>query len=347
MMLRDLPICRFLAVLAGMTGLLSAPAVQAEWFSRQEAIMGTVVRVELWHTDAEKANSAMAAVMAEMHRIDEAMSPYKEQSELSRINREAARGPVTISQEMVDILARSIEFSKLSDGAFDITFSSVGYLYDYRQHVKPSEAELAQALPGINYRHLLLDPERRTIRYARDGVRIDLGGIAKGWAVDRCIAMLKERGIANAMVMAGGDTRLLGDRRGRPWNVGVRDPRQRNAVAIVLPLADTAISTSGDYERYFEEDGVRYHHIINPKTGKSATGVRSVTVIAADATTTEGLTKSVFVKGPEAGMRFLQAIHGVDGIVIDDQGRVAYSAGLQQKNRKRPAAGAADRIGSH
>jgi thiamine biosynthesis lipoprotein len=298
--------------------------------------MGTVVRVELWHTDAAKADAAMAAVMAEMHRIDEAMSPYKEQSELSRINREAAKGPVVISQEMVDILTRSIEFSKLSDGAFDITFSSVGYLYDYRKHIKPSDAEVAKALPGINYRHLLLDPERRTIHYARDGVRIDLGGIAKGWAVDRCIAMLKSRGIHNAMVMAGGDTRLLGDRRGRPWNVGVRDPRQRNAVSIVLPLADTAISTSGDYERYFEEDGVRYHHIINPKTGKSATGVRSVTVIATDATTTEGLTKSVFVKGPEAGMQFLRTVPGVEGIVIDDHGRVLYSAGLQPGNQSPP-----------
>jgi len=323
-------------MLVGLAGMLSGPSAHAEWFSRQEAIMGTVVRVELWHTDAAKADAAMAAVMAEMHRIDEAMSPYKEQSELSRINREAAKGPVVISQEMVDILARSIEFSKLSDGAFDITFSSVGYLYDYRKHVKPSDAEVAKALPGINYRHLLLDPEHRTIRYARDGVRIDLGGIAKGWAVDRCIAMLKQRGITNAMVMAGGDTRLLGDRRGRPWNVGVRNPRQKGAVAIVLPLADTAISTSGDYERYFEEDGVRYHHIINPKTGKSATGVRSVTVLAADATTTEGLTKSVFVKGPEAGMKFLQTVPNVEGIVIDDQGRVLYSAGLQPGSLKSP-----------
>lgn len=339
--------CRILALLGGLAGLLSGPSAQAEWFSRQEAIMGTVVRVELWHTDAAKADAAMAAVMAEMHRIDEAMSPYKEQSELSRINREAAKGPVVISQEMVELLARSIEFSKLSDGAFDITFSSVGYLYDYRKHVKPSDAEVVKALPGINYRHLLLDPEHRTIRYARDGVRIDLGGIAKGWAVDRCIAMLKKLGMTNAMVMAGGDTRLLGDRRGRPWNVGVRDPRQKGAVAIVLPLADTAVSTSGDYERYFEEDGVRYHHIINPKTGKSATGVRSVTVIAADATTTEGLTKSVFVKGPEAGMRFLQSVPGVEGIVIDDQGRVSYSTGLKKGRMEAPTAGTAGRNTGH
>lgn len=314
-----------------LLGLVAFPPLApADWYSRDEAIMGTVVRVELWHDDATAAGEAMAAVMAEMHRVDARMSPYKESSELSRINREAARAPVKLSPEMAEIIARSIEFSELSGGAFDITFSSVGYLYDYRRHVKPSEADLARNLPGINYRHLLLDRQRGTLRFARDGVRIDLGGIAKGWAVDRCIALLQQRGIRHAMVMAGGDTRLLGDRRGRPWNVGVRHPRQRGDVAVVLPLSDSAVSTSGDYERYFEEDGVRYHHIINPRTGKSATGVRSVTVIAADATTTEGLTKSVFIKGPVEGLRFLQEQAGVEGIIIDDQGRVHYSSGLQQ-----------------
>jgi thiamine biosynthesis lipoprotein len=312
---------------------ITALPAPAEWYSREEAIMGTAVRVELWHGDATAARAAMSAVMDEMHRIDASMSPYKPYSELSRINREAAHKPVTISQEMFDLLTRSIEFSKLSGGAFDITFSSVGYLYDYREHVKPSDRQIAQALPGINYRHLQLDPKTRTIHFARPGVRIDLGGIAKGYAVDNCIAILKGRGIRNAIVTAGGDSRMLGDRRGRPWNVGIRDPRQRGEVAAVLPLADVAISTSGDYERYFEEDGVRYHHIINPKTGKSATGVRSVTIIGPDGITTEGLTKSVFVKGPKAGMRLIESLKGVDAIIIDDAGRMLYSPGLRDALR--------------
>ena len=140
--------------------------------------MGTAVRVELWHDDAVAAREAMTAVMDEMRHIDATMSPYKPDSELSRINREAAHKAVPISQEMVDILAKSIEFSKLSDGAFDITFSSVGYLYDYRKHIKPTDAEIAKALPAISYRHLRLDAQKHTIRYDREGVRIDLGGIA-------------------------------------------------------------------------------------------------------------------------------------------------------------------------
>jgi len=325
---------RFLLFCLLAFAALPAPA---EWYSREEAIMGTAVRVELWHEDGAEARAAMSAVMNEMHRIDASMSPYKPESELSRINREAAQKPVSISQEMFDLIMRSIEFSKLSGGAFDITFSSVGYLYDYRGHTKPTDEQIAEALPGISYRHLQLDPKARTIHYARRGVRIDLGGIAKGYAVDNCIAILKGRGVKNAIVTAGGDSRLLGDRRGRPWNVGIRDPRRRGEVAAVLPLADVAISTSGDYERFFEEDGVRYHHIINPKTGKPATGVRSVTIVGPDGITTEGLTKSVFVKGPKEGMRLIESIKGVDAIIINDAGQMLYSPGLRDAVQEQPA----------
>lgn len=310
--------------------LLCAGGVRAEWMSRDEAIMGTAIRVELWHEDRVAGDAAMTAVMDEMRRIDELMSPYKPTSELSRINHEAPEHAVPISQEMFDLITRSIEFSELSEGAFDITFSSVGYLYDYRKGVKPSDEAIGKALPGINFRHLVLDRARQTIRFARAGVRIDLGGIAKGHAVDNCITLLKQRGIKEALVSAGGDSRVLGDRHGRPWMIGVRDPRNKDGSVAVIPLTNAAISTSGDYERYFEADGVRHHHIINPKTGKSATGVRSVTIIGPDATTTEGFSKSVFILGPERGIRLVESHPGVDTVVIDDAGKMHYSAGLMR-----------------
>ncbi|HKQ30272.1 MAG TPA: FAD:protein FMN transferase [Burkholderiales bacterium] len=291
--------------------------------------MGTAIRVELWHEDKTVAQAAMDAVMAEMHRIDRAMSVFKPDSEISAINRDAAKAPMRVSQEMFDLIARAIEFSEMSGGAFDITFSSVGYLYDYRKGVKPSDTEIAKALPGINYRHLKLDRQNRTIYFARSGVRIDLGGIAKGYAVDNCITLLKARGVREALVSAGGDSRVLGDRHGRPWMIGIRDPRNRDGNVAVIPLADAAISTSGDYERYFEADGVRYHHIINPKTGKSASGVRSVTVIGPDSLTNEGLTKSVFILGPARGLALIETMIGIDAIVVDDQGKLYYSKGLQ------------------
>ncbi|MGB5102542.1 MAG: FAD:protein FMN transferase [Steroidobacteraceae bacterium] len=314
----------FLHCLLVATPLLA----RADWYQREEAIMGTRVAVELWAEDPALAARAMAAVIAEMHRTDELMSTYKPASQLSRVNAEAHARPVVVDPEIVDIVAKSFEFSRLSDGAFDVTYASVGYLYDYRAHARPTAEQVAAALPGVDYRQVEVDRERNTIRFLRKGVRIDLGGIAKGRAVDRGIETLRALGITNAMVNAGGDTRLLGDRRGKPWIVGIRDPRNDGRMVTRLPLQDEAISTSGDYERYFEEDGVRYHHILVPGTGQSAREVRSATVIGADATLTDALSTTVFVLGVERGMALVSRLPGVEAVVVDRDGRIYYSGGL-------------------
>lgn len=292
--------------------------------------MGTPVRVELWHDDAAAGRAAIAAVMEEMHRIDRLMSPFKPESELSRINREAARAPVVVSRELYDLIARALEYSRLTEGAFDITFSSVGYLYDYRRGVKPSTAQLKRSLSAVNYRHVQLNPTKGTVRFARAGVRIDLGGIAKGYAVDTSIDVLKRRGITKALVTAGGDSRVLGDHGGRPWHVGIRDPRRQDESVALLPLVDAAVSTSGDYERYFEAGGVRYHHILNPKTGRSPSELRSVTIIGSDGTTTDALSTSVFVMGLKSGMALVESLPDTEAVVVDAHGRLHYSSGLQQ-----------------
>jgi thiamine biosynthesis lipoprotein len=308
--------------------------VHGGWLSRDEPIMGTSVRVELWSEDRAAGEAAIAAVMERMHQIDETMSPFKPDSELSRINRAASAGPVSISRPMADVIARSIEFSELSEGAFDITFATVGHLYDYRLRIRPSDDELAQARAAIGYRNLILDPHACTIRFARPGVRIDLGGFANGLAVDDGAAILQGRGIRNAIVTAGGDSHILGDRRGRPWTIGIRDPRNAGEMVAVLPLQDVALSTSGDYERYFEQDGIRYHHLIDPATGKSPSGVRSVTVVAPDGLTSEALTKCVFVMGVEKGMRLVESLDGVDAVVVDAAGALHYSSGLLAGGRQ-------------
>jgi len=304
------------------------PLARADWYQREEAIMGTRVAVELWADDPGLAARAMEAVIAEMHRTDELMSTYKPESQLSRVNAAAHERPVEVDPEIIDIVAKSFEFSRLSDGAFDVTYASVGYLYDYRAHARPTAEQVAAALPGVDYRQVQLDRERNTIRFLRKGVRIDLGGIAKGRAVDRGIEILSALGIEHAMVNAGGDTRLLGDRRGKPWIVGIRDPRNEGRMVTRLPLEDEAISTSGDYERYFEEDGVRYHHILVPGTGQSAREVRSATVIGADATLTDALSTTVFVLGVERGMALVSRLPGVEAVVVDKDGRIFYSDGL-------------------
>jgi thiamine biosynthesis lipoprotein len=309
--------------------LLLLPAdARAEWHLREAAIMGTRIAAEVWHEDAAAGEAALDAVMAEMHRIDALMSHYKPESQLSLINRDAATAPVAVDRELAELIARSLEFSALSDGAFDITYASVGYLYDYREKRHPSDAEIKAALPAINWRNVLVDRKASTVRFLAPGVRIDLGGIAKGHAVDRCIGILAARGITNARVTAGGDSRLLGDRRGRPWMIGIRHPDDANQVLLRLPLEDAAISTSGDYERYFDEEGVRYHHIIDPETGRSPRAVRSVTVIGPDATLTEGLTKSLFVLGAQRGIALVDARDDVDAVIVAADGKVWYSKGL-------------------
>lgn len=312
-------------------------AVAAEptgWHRREEAIMGTAITVELWADDPATGEAAADAVMAEMHRIDATMSPHKPESELSRINREAGQGPVPLSGEMAALIARALELSRLSGGAFDISYASAGQLYDYRAGVAPTEAQLDEARAAIGWQHLELDRAARTLRFARPGMRIDLGGFAKGHAVDNAIAILRGMGIGHAMVSAGGDSHLLGDRRGRPWMIAIRDPRKalgdRNDSVAVLPLVDVAISTSGDYERYFIEkkSGVRHHHLLDPRTGRSPTHVRSVTVLADDGLTTEALSKTVFVLGAERGLALIETLPGVDAVVVDAAGQLHYSSGL-------------------
>jgi thiamine biosynthesis lipoprotein len=293
--------------------------------------MGTAISVELWADDAAQAEAAMDAVIGEMHRIDAAMSPYKPASELSLINREAARGPVPVSDEMYALLQRALEFSRRSDGAFDITYAAVGHLYDYRAGVRPSDAEIAGARRAVGWHYLQLHAATRSVRFAREGVRIDLGGFAKGHAVENAVALLREHGIAHAVVAAGGDSRLLGDRRGRPWSIGIRDPRRAGEVVAVLPLADVAISTSGDYERFFERDGERCHHLIDPRTGKSPSSVRSVTIVAPDGLTSEALSKMVFVLGVERGLALVAQTPGADAVVVDAEGRLHFSAGLSSR----------------
>ena len=308
---------------------LAHRAVGAGWFKREEAIMGTAITVELWADDDLSGHSAIDAVMAEMHRIDRAMSPHKADSELSRINRLAAIETVRLSAEMFGLIERALEFSALSGGAFDISYASVGQLYDYRAGIAPGADALGRARLAIGWRGLKLDRAARTLAFAHPGMRIDLGGFAKGHAVDNAVAILRRLDIAHAYVSAGGDSRVIGDKRGRPWTIGVRHPRDAKAIVAVLPLEDTAVSTSGDYERYFDAGGVRHHHIIDPATGHSPAAVHSVTILAADGLTAEALSKALFVLGVERGMALIESQPGIDAIVVDARGQLHYSTGLQ------------------
>jgi len=315
----------------------SAPA-RADWMERTEAIMGTRCYVELWADDQVKGNDAIDAVMAELRRIDDLMSHYKPESQLSQINQFANERPVQVDKELFDLIKLSTHYSQITEGAFDITYASVGYLYDYPHHVRPTEEQIREKLPAVNWRNMLLDEEHHTVRFEHPGMRIDLGGIGKGYAVDRGIDILKARGIQRALVTAGGDSRIIGDRMGRPWLVAVRHPDNPNKVVTRIPLSDSAVSTSGDYERYFDEGGVRYHHIIDPHTGHSASKVRSATVLAPTATQTDGMSKTAFVLGPEKALEIINRMPEYDAVFVLPDGRVLYSNGLRPAAARPPGA---------
>jgi thiamine biosynthesis lipoprotein len=317
------------ALLLVVLGFAGLPA-HAEWLERTvDGTMGTRIVVKLWAEDKAAGEQAIDAVMADMQHVDEAMSTYKPTSEVSKVNAQAADAPVPISADLFSLLTTALEYSRITEGAFDITYASVGYMYDFRARVRPSEQQIQSALPAVNYRHVLLDPKHQTVRFTQRGVRIDLGGIAKGWAVDRGIEILKARGYTHALVNAGGDSRVIGDRMGEPWIIGISDPNHPERYFTRIPLADTAYSTSGDYERYYDENGVRYHHIIDPHTGHSASKVRSATVIAPTATRTDGLSKTAFVLGPEEALRIYSTLPDVEAILVTPDGRVLYSKGLE------------------
>jgi len=312
--------------------LLVSQIGQAKWHGDEQDVMGTKVSVALWLDDDQKAEQAVAAVMAEMRRIDEHFSPYIQTSELYRANQLApkasAKAPLSISPELAAIIAKSNHYSELSGGAFDITFASLGRYYDYRNKLTPSEQQREELLPAINYRLIHLDTKNNTLWFEHPKVYIDLGGIAKGYAVDKAIEILLAYGVKHASVGAGGDSRVIGDKFGRPWLIGIKNPRA-DAVAITLPLVDVAVSTSGDYERYFIDDkGERVHHIINPRTGKSTSGVNSVTIIGPLGFDTDPLSTTVFVLGAEKGMALINKLPGFDAVIIASDGKVFYSQGL-------------------
>jgi len=304
----------------------------AKWYHKEFEVMGTKAKVELESDSPQLAQELMLKVVEEMNRIDRLMSPFKPSSELSKINDLAASQEVKISKEMFQLLQRSIEYSEFTGGAFDITFPSVGFNYDYRNKIKPTDRQRKELIHNIDYKSIQLNSNHTSIKFNSKQTKIDLGGIAKGHAVDRCIEILVSKGIKNAFVNAGGDSRVIGKKKDRMWYIGVRHPRDENKLIVNLPLENVAISTSGDYERFFIQDNVRYHHILDPATGDSARKSQSVTIIASNGVDADALSTSIFILGSKEGLKMINQMPDVSAIIIDKDGRMKFSDDLMSVN---------------
>jgi thiamine biosynthesis lipoprotein len=319
-------------------------------FTYTNTAMGTVVTVFLWTDDEPKAAKAADDVFTEMRRLDGVMTTWTETSEVSQINAAAGKKPVKVSDETFAVIERALDISKRSNGIFDITVGAFKGLWKFDQdmdYTLPDPADVKKRLAAIGWKHLKLDHKAKTVFLDKPGMSITLGGIAKGYAVDKCVELLHKEGFVNFMVQAGGDMYVAGKKGADPWVVGIRDPRGPDGTMFAIaPIEDHSFSTSGDYERGFvnPKDGIRYHHILDPRTGFPAHASRSVTVRAKDAFTADAWSKVLFILGPKKALALIdkQKLSDFEVVWVDDQNKITMTKDIEKviKIVKQPTPGA-------
>ncbi|HRC56989.1 MAG TPA: FAD:protein FMN transferase, partial [Kofleriaceae bacterium] len=304
----------------------------SKWVFSGQA-MGTVVQLTFWHDDEAAAASAAQAVFEEMKRLDRMMTTWLPDSEVSQINSAAGATAIKVSPETFAVIERALEISRRSGGVFDITVGSFRGLWKFDEDMDgtlPASAEVLARRKLVAWRDVVLDKKQRTVKLRRKGMSITLGGIAKGYAVDRCVELLHQAGFADFIFQAGGDLYVSGKKDTQPWVVGIRDPRgARDAMFALAPIEDHAFSTSGDYERGFVKDGVRYHHILDPRTAFPAKASRSVTVMAKDAFTADAWSKVLFILGWKRAMPIVEQLGDFEAVFVDPDNNVHVSSGLR------------------
>jgi thiamine biosynthesis lipoprotein len=317
-----------------LSAVFSCAAGTERLFKETRAAMYTVTSVTVVAASPEKAQKAIESAFREIERLGALLNFYSEESELSRINRAAGERPVTVSADTAEVIGKALFASEQTGGAFDVTVGPVVRLWDFSSRSVPGARTMKEKVKEIGYRHIVLDKAKGTVYLDRKGVQMDLGGILKGYAADKAVAVLKREGISSGIVAVGGEVRAFGKRPdGASWNVGIQNPRQQgkdDEMIGAVSLSESAASTSGDYEKFFVKDGTRYHHILDPRTGYPVSLCRSVTVIAPEAVLTDAFATGVFVLGPEKGLAMLEKL-GFGGIIIDSEGKAHVTEGLKDR----------------
>lgn len=327
-----------LAILVLALAILGAcadirPSSPSTVTKRAQMHMGTLVTVTVLASDKNVGDRAVQAAFDEIKRLEQLLSTWRSDSELSRVNAEAGRQSVKVSRETFELVVRSLELAQLTRGGFNIALGPAieAWSITERQHI-PDEQVLEQLKPLVDWTSIQTNKEASTVYLPQKGMRIDVGGVGKGYAADRAVEVMKRAGAQGGVVALSGDIKAFGvlsERRGFP--VGIRHPREEGALIGIIDLHDEAVSTAGDYERFFERDGVRYHHILDPHTLQPARGCQSVTVIAKDGTMADGLDTGIFALGPENGMALVEHLPDVEAIIIDANGTLMLSSGLRDR----------------
>jgi thiamine biosynthesis lipoprotein len=312
-----------------------------ERITGEDHAMGTHLAYASFTTpeiDANKLHALFDAATAEVRRLEKLMTTWDPTSEVSRINAAAGHEAVAVGPETFDVIRESVHASEISDGCFDITFETLHGLWKFDQDLDPhppTAADVKARVKYLGYKHVKLDAAAHTVMLDESHVRIGLGGIAKGYAVDKAAKVLEDGGLTSFYVQAGGDLYTRGVKPdGSPWQAGIRDPRgPEGDYFAMMPVSDHAFSTAGDYERSYVVDGKRYHHIIDPHTGYPATASRSVTIWAPTALVADEIDDAVFILGPEKGLALVESLDGVGAVIVDAHNRVWTSKRLEGKVR--------------
>lgn len=294
--------------------------------------MGSTLQVSAWTTDEAAARAAFSQMFAEFDRLESLLSVWRPGGDVVRLNDAAGAAPVPISADTRAVLLAARQASEFTQGKFDITFGALAdvWRFDHDQDNRiPSADEIRTRLPLVDYQHVVVDEPPGTAFIRRRGMRVHLGGIGKGYAIDRAVALLRQRGFTDFMIQAGGDLYVAGLNNGQPWRLGIRDPRgPADRVFATVEMGDGTFSTSGDYERSFLRNGRRYHHLLDPDVGEPARLTRSVTIVSNSALLADALSTGVFVLGPEQGMALVERLPGVEAVMVTANNAVLVSSGL-------------------
>jgi len=295
--------------------------------------MNTFVTITVVSESEEKADKAIENAFSAIEHFGNLVNFFSDKSELASINKNAGIRDVKVSPELLDVIEKSVYVSENSGGSFDATIGSVTKLWEFYKKVKPSEYEIKGKLPLVNFNNIIINSEKSTVFLKKKGMLLDLGGIAKGYAADLAVATLIKDGINAGIVANAGDIRTFGLRPdGSPWKIGIRNPRQKNEsdeLVARISLTGKAVSTSGDYERFFLLNGKRYHHLIDPKTGHPANYCQSVSVVAEKGVFSDAFSTAVFILGPEKGLNLIKKL-GMDAVIIDNNGKIYVTPGIKE-----------------
>lgn len=289
-------------------------------------IMGTNVEIIVSHTESRQAMIAIEEAFQEIEKVDRLMSTYRPDSEVSELNRHAGKKACRVSPDTLRVIERAVYFSYLSGGAFDITIAPLLRLWDFNVQKVPATEDINKAIKKIGYEKIKIMPASSEVFLSAPEMAVDLGAIAKGYAVDQACAALDKRGLVNYLVNAGGDLRGQGGKgKGQPWIIGLKHPRLKEALIAKIHLIAAALATSGDYEKFFIKNGERYHHLLDPFTGQPARNCQSVTIMAPCAMDADALATTVFILGPDQGLALIAKLPHIHALIVDRRGQVLLS----------------------